>query len=111
MEKSKPIVPGCLCIVLPNKCQLFVGQFCTAIEKMPLGMKDRHGVDISHNWLTDLPPIASLGVRRWTVKECYLMRIDDPDNQKQFVAERNLENLKPKETKCPTQQPSVESSQ
>lgn len=98
-KPAKPIVPGCVCMVLPNRDNLFVGQFCTAIQQVPGGIVDKNGTDIGGNWLTDLPPMPELGALRWTVAEKYLMRVDDPDNHKQFIDERNIENLKPKDEK------------
>jgi hypothetical protein len=55
--KAKPIVPGCKCIILPNKGQLFIGHIVTAITRMPPGTFDRNGHDVSGHWLTDLPPM------------------------------------------------------
>lgn len=107
MIPAKPIVPGCICIIIGG--QFYRNSFITAIMQMPPGTFDMNGHDVSGHWLTDLPPLNN--VKRWVVRPEFLMRVDDPDNTKQFIVERNLENIKPKVTKCPTQPPSVESSQ
>jgi hypothetical protein len=87
--KAKPIVPGCKCIILPNKGQLFIGHIVTAITRMPPGTFDRNGHDVSGHWLTDLPPIRE--IKNWVVREQYLMRIDDPDNQAYIESTDKLE--------------------
>lgn len=75
-------------------------------------MKDIWIIDRAIGWhQIDNKTGAQIHYQICLCPERFLMRIDDPDNTKRFVVERNLENLKPKVTKCPTQQPSVESSQ
>lgn len=83
MDKAKPIEPGCLALILDG-CE-FTGQIRTAVSKEYSSSSKAWG------WRMD-PPLSRPGVFEMGIIEEGLMRIDDPDIQKQIETEREKEH-------------------
>lgn len=117
MTPAKPIEPGCMALIIYLKCPeagkiVQVGQKLNQVD-FRTNMVDIWQIDQTITWISRSddgrgPPVPT---PLPFCPEQYLMRIDDPENRQRFLIERNLENMNPKVKKCPTQQPSVESSQ
>ena len=83
MIESKPIEPGCLAIVTNSIWSQFIGVTIEVVSY--IGEAEKLNGDKLH----DQWEIAFKGTK-YVIRESWLMRIDDPDIQKQIESEQEL---------------------
>lgn len=87
----KPIEADCLAMIIEYASDFF-GERVRVIGRNP----DFTDIDSDYDgeWFIDLPKVAGDGKAApsncWSADTCQLMRIDDPDLQKQIESEQEL---------------------